>query len=155
MTKPGIVRTGKEFDLDRLLFQFDQAWQSLPPPRIEDYLALLGQTGDRGPPTRRELLEELVKIDLEYRWRQPDSAARQSGWKPRPCLEDYLGRYPDLAPLNRMPLELIGVEYRVRRRWGDRPNHDSYANRFPKHGSELQQLLQSINADLATKAPAR
>ena len=65
-------------DLERLLCEFDFAWQRGELPAIEAYLARLAE-----PSGRRELLEELIKIDLEYRWRQGAGLP----------LEDYLTRF--------------------------------------------------------------
>src|SRR5262245_29140172 len=48
-------------DWERLLDDFDAAWRTGTPPRIDDILPAGGN--------RRELLEELIKIDLECRWR--------------------------------------------------------------------------------------
>src|SRR5262245_22698378 len=106
--------------IEEVLFQFDQAWGKGAAPAIEEFLqsAPAADTGGR-----RLLLEELVKIDLEYRWRQASSpkitaaasASKQTkpalGSKPR--LEDYLVRFPELGPLNNLSAELIGSEYWV------------------------------------------
>ena len=121
-------------DREKLLDQFDRAWQSGTPPRIEDFLPADGA----GREARRELLEELIAVDLQYRWRsQPGGRLR---------LEDYLARHPELRPL---PLALVGEEYWVRQRWGDRPNHAEYAARFPQHQPRLHELLAQRDAELA------
>ncbi len=126
--------------LERLLDRFDQAWQSGVPPAIEDFLPVR-----RGG--RRRALRELVKIDLEYRWKQSASA------DPPPRLEDYVARLPRLGSPWRMPLDLICEEYRVRQRWGDRPDHAEYARRFPQHGAALRAALVCIDADLRDELP--
>ena len=69
-------------------------------------------------PPRSRLLAELVKIDMEYRWRGDESAARLE--RPGPLLEHYLERFPELGPAERIPADLIGEEYRLRRRLGER-----------------------------------
>src|SRR5262245_39038127 len=101
-------------DPEEVLYRFDQAWLSGVAPRIDEFLPAEGAA-------RRELLEELVKIDLECRWRLAAPG------EPRPRLEDYATRYPELL---RPSVGLIAEEYQVRRRWGDRPAHDEYAARF-------------------------
>ncbi len=50
--------------LEWLLDRFEQAWQGGAPPSIKDFLPA-------GRPGRRRALYELIKIDLEYRWRSP------------------------------------------------------------------------------------
>jgi hypothetical protein len=159
--------------LDRLLDRFDRAWQRGAPPPLADFLP----AGARG---RRQALHELIKIDLEYRWRpragrgdegtrgrgdegkggKPvaplplfPSSRRPDSWPTRPLLEDYVARLPRLGPLDRLPLGLIGEEYRVRRRWGDRPGHAEYARRFPDHGAALRAELARIDAEVRDETP--
>src|ERR1041384_6150452 len=91
-------------DFKKLLNQFEDNWQKGAPSRIEAFLSRAG------PSARRGLLEELVKIDLEYRWRSAPTSG--DPW----ALEEYVKRYPELGPLERVAIELIGEEYRVRRR---------------------------------------
>src|SRR5262245_56054060 len=101
-------------DAEALLFQFDRAWKQGTPLPFSEILRLLEQA--RPAPTaweRRRLLEELVKIDLEYRWRsQPGSPVAGPGKRPR--LEDYLRDHPELGPVEQLSVELIGAEYWVR-----------------------------------------
>src|SRR5262245_42228634 len=109
-----------------LLQEFDRAWQGGAAPRIEDFLTRASAQGAGG----RELLEELVKIDLEYRWRDPPRSPAAGAWATaRPRLEDYVARHLELGPLKQLSLELIGEEYWVRQRYGDRPIHAEYLSR--------------------------
>src|SRR5262245_53652778 len=92
--------------LEPFLDAFAEAWQSDLPPAIERFLPLVA--ADR-PATRdhfrREVLEELIKIDLEYRWQprhppteclsQPaDRPPESNHFPPRPRLDDYVAHYP-------------------------------------------------------------
>jgi WD40 repeat protein/serine/threonine protein kinase len=128
--------------------RFDEAWQRGAPPRIEDFLR--DAHGSDGTPldetARRELLEELVKLDLEYRWRGqvPVDGATVS-WL---FLEDYAARLPELGPPERLPVALIAEEYRVRHRYGDRPSSHHYAERFPHHGPALAAALRAVDDSL-------
>ena len=98
-------------DLDLLLDRFDRAWQNDSPPAIEDFLPAV-------PGGRRRLLRELIKIDLEYRWRRSwPGRAGASASPGRPRLEDYVGRFPWLGSSQKLPVDLIGEEYRMRQRW--------------------------------------
>jgi len=127
---------------EEILCAFDNAWRQ-GTPRVEDFIA-----GPAGAPARRVLLQELIKIDLEYRWRR--AAVRPAAGAPKaPLLEEYLQRHPELGPPERLALDLIGEEYRVRRRWANRPSHAEYLGRFGRHGQRLLDLLGHIDAELA------
>src|SRR5262245_53534309 len=99
---PGVSEPSGRAETEKLLYQFDNAWQLGNPPRIEDYLkahAAIPLTRTPLPPGerergRREFLEELVKIDLEYRWRR--KLPGNSPWS----LEEYVTRYPELGRLD-------------------------------------------------------
>jgi serine/threonine protein kinase len=145
--------------------QFDAAWGRDATPRLEAFLPAPGDA------RRRELLEELVKIDLEYRWRRAQSARvdptivvtggeagdREPGNETRRCrgprLEDYLERFVELGPLESISTELIGEEYRARQRWGDQPGHAEYLARFPNLTAALPQMLANLDAELAAEPP--
>ena len=73
-------------------------------------------------PLRAAALRELVKTDLEIRYRRGLAAA----------LDDYLTEFPELAagPDDALA-ELLYEEYRVRQCHGDRPTLESYQARFP------------------------
>jgi serine/threonine protein kinase len=133
-------RSANQPDPDVLLDRFDEAWQNGTPPRIEEFVAQLG-----GSAASRQFLEDLVTIDLEYRWRQPPAGG--AGLRPR--FEDYVKQFPQLGRLEDLSCQLIGAEYRVRRRWGDKPEHAEYLKRFPHQGGKLQQTLNEIDVDLA------
>ena len=84
------------------------------------------------------VLVELVKVDLERRWR--------SG-RPR-MLEDYFREYPELGDPAMPSPDLIQEEYKVRCRWGDAPPRESYYSRFHVERSELEKLLAEIDQSL-------
>jgi WD40 repeat protein/serine/threonine protein kinase len=128
---------------EELLGRFEEAWRCGSAPRLEQFLPpqAAAQSGDAA---RFRLLRELIKIDLEYRWRnQTMPAARQAR------LEIYLERYPELRQHDAVLPELIGEEYWARQHWGDRPAHGEYALRFPGHWPTLQATLQRIDSELA------
>jgi serine/threonine-protein kinase len=135
---PGPAQHATAGDAERLLEEFESAWCDGTPPDLARFL-LAGGDGA----ARRQLLEDLVKLDLEYRWRK----APQTPEGP-PHLEDYLGRHPELGPPERLSADLIGEEYLARQRWGDRPGHAEYLRRFPRQAHELAGVLQRIDADL-------
>ena len=111
--------------------------------------------------TRREVLEELIKIDLEYRWRRatvpPNTDQRHeddtvgSPGKTRwelPKIEFYWGQFPELRSDEKIPEELICEEYRVRRQWGDRPPREEFFKRFSSQREQLTPLLDQIDLQL-------
>src|SRR6516164_3996066 len=69
---------GTQTWIDRIATPFDQAWQAGQRPRIEDYLAGVAE------PRRSQLLEELLRVELDYR--------RAAGETPSPG--DYVIRFP-------------------------------------------------------------
>jgi serine/threonine protein kinase len=143
--------------LEKQLFQFDQAWRSGTIPSIESVLAsVIDQTSSAAGPSRRALLEELIKIDLEYRWRkgQPWSGGRQS-ISAGPRLEDYAERHKELGPAAQLSVELIAEEYRARHFWGDRPSHQEYLTRFPQSAAALRTILADVDAELAPELAGR
>jgi len=129
-----------------LLNLFEEAWQHGAPLRIED---LLASPAARQSANRRQLLEELISIDLEYRWRAQRSAP--GGATDSLRLEEYARRYAELGRAEQLPLELIGQEYRVRQCWGDRPSHAEYAARFAGHGQRLHEILKRIDGELSAE----
>jgi eukaryotic-like serine/threonine-protein kinase len=121
-----------------LLDAFESAWQTGKPPRIEDYLSAT----PKGP-ARLELIAELVKLDLEYAWRQAAAAGRDG-----PLLDQYLRRWPELGGLLEAAPDLIAEEYWVRQHWGDHPSHAEYLRRFARHGASLTKKLARIDREL-------
>src|SRR5947199_10633408 len=67
--------------IDQVADRFEAGWQREAPPPIRDFL------GASAGSTRTQLLKELVKIDLEHRWRSGD----------RRKVEDYLDEWPELV----------------------------------------------------------
>jgi hypothetical protein len=156
--------------VDQICDVFESAWRAGKQPNIRDFLA--PQRPDStiaDPAARRLLLQELIKIDLEHRWRhaarsQPcehnrgstdgrsSEAATETG-AGAPCLliGNYIDLFPELGSLSDLPVELIAEEYRARHRWGDRPDHAGYARRFMHHGAPLLQVLERIDEELGSE----
>ena len=147
------VRLDGRSDWYEVVERFDLAWHGGTPPAIERFLPASTGGEDGGPSVRRRLLEELIKIDLEYRWKEhacpPGPQAALSG---PPRVEDYLARFPELGPPERVSVELIGAEYWVRQRWGDCPDHAGYLARFPRaNGQAVRELLHRLDAQLSAE----
>jgi len=152
MTEPATGSTPKTGqDLADIMARFESAWRSGLPPPIEDFLPAARRAASAMDQGQRELLEQLVKIDLEFRWRQGVPAGYTSALPERPRLEHYVARFAALAPPDRLPEDLIGQEYLVRHLFGDRPAHQEYADRFPRHGAKLQQAICRIDTELKSE----
>jgi serine/threonine-protein kinase len=78
-----------EKQVDEICDRFEKAWKQGQRPRIEDYLAALGEPG------RSTLLRELIKVDIVYRRRAGE----------HPTAEEYRERFPNLDP----PVEVSTV----------------------------------------------
>lgn len=152
LLKDALARGGIEDTLD----QFDQAWHEGHPPRIEDALP---SDGSAGPHEVFALGVELIKIDLEHRWRRSRglTEATRPGELPwRACLEDYQALLHQRLGQAVVPLELITEEYRVRHLWGDRPQLDGYFERFPAHDRVLlDRHLQAVDRELQRRTSLR
>jgi serine/threonine protein kinase len=67
-------------EFNQIVFRFEDAWQNEGRPEIADFLPAAG-------PLRLIVLQELVRIDFEYRCNQQE----------QPVATEYLERYPELA----------------------------------------------------------
>ena len=147
---------------DELIEEFESQWQTGTPPSIG---SLLQSPAPQmvGAADRLRLLAELIKVDLEYRWREYAAApfadsnhqaefgersARQDLPK-LPRVEDFVRVHPDLAAADELLTELLAEEYRVRRRHEDEPSIESYLARFPRLGRRLRHDLYAIAAELS------
>jgi len=111
---------------ERLIEQFEAAWQRGTRPVIGDFLPA-------GVPDRLGLLTDLIHVDLECRLRAGESA----------CVEDYSQRYPEiLQDLNKV-IDLIRGEYDLCKQRGINRTPEEYLGRFPQYAQELRALLKS------------
>lgn len=136
----------------QVLDQFESAWREGAAPQLTNFLSRLADTADTAGQSRLELLTELVAVDLEYRWRTDSSAAQtlppdEDSLPMKPRLDDYVALFPELGSLQELPLELITEEYRVRMRFGDRPSHDDFIQRFPDRAAEVRETLQQVDSE--------
>jgi WD40 repeat protein len=137
---------------NQLLLDFDQAWQTGSAPAIEEVLSPSSGNAPATEPERQQLLAELVKIEVEYRWQQvAKGSSDPNRVLPRPVVETYLERFPILKQSEPLVAELIGWEYRVRRLWGDGASHSEYLARFPTRESVLRPMLAQIDGDLSAE----
>jgi predicted Ser/Thr protein kinase len=101
------------------------------------------------PTDRAAGLAELVKVEIERRWR---SGARKQ-------IEDYLRDYPELKDASVSLNDLVAQESLVRARYGDPPSVDELQTRFPSldaakllpPGQGVMATVALGNADIETK----
>jgi tRNA A-37 threonylcarbamoyl transferase component Bud32 len=123
----------RDEEFESRVLRFEQAWQLHGACEIANSL---GETSALPASERSRLLFELICIDLEFRWR--NSRVREPV-----TLGGYVEQFPELIALDRLPLELIAEEYRVRYRWGDRPSHAAFLSPFhERHESIREELLR-------------
>jgi serine/threonine protein kinase len=126
----GQLRTLEWQRLQVILEPFERAWQERPDPGAAvDLAPFVPPPGD---PIRQLALHELIKADLELRWRHGQPAR----------VESYLEQFPDLGPARELSPQLVYEEYRVRRRLGDRPALTEYRTRFPEQFAALLRLAE-------------
>jgi serine/threonine protein kinase len=108
--------------LQEILDRFESVWEEKGIAEIEEFL----------PPAEDSMrpvaLQELIKADLEIRWRKNQAQA----------LEYYQNKYTELGSLTP---QLIYEEYRVRKLYGDKPDIGTYLERFPNCFLDLQKLV--------------
>ncbi len=142
-----------------LLEEFEAAWHCGQPPTVMGFLhSRLAASQHIDPSVYRQLLEELVKIDLECRWRHVDRPLADSDSSSAlsspalmthgPLLDVYLCDCPQLGSGEQLSVALIAEEYRVRQRWGDRPTPAEYLERFPQHAAQLPGILAEMDREL-------
>ncbi|MCE9555724.1 MAG: serine/threonine protein kinase [Planctomycetes bacterium] len=95
---------------------------------------------DGPPPVRRLGLIELVKVDMDYRHRRGIS-----GWG----VEDYLGRFPELAD-GGVPCDLVYEEFHLRKQAGEPVIAADFLARFPQQADQLRRLLGLDGAERTT-----
>jgi serine/threonine protein kinase len=83
---------------------------------------------------RLPVLTELVILDLIHRWEQGQ----------RPEVEEYVARFPELGPADRVPPALVVEECRCRVKAGQRYDIDSYRDRFPAQYPLIQSELTAL-----------
>jgi serine/threonine-protein kinase len=110
-------------ELTSLVERFEAAWQAGQRPDIDAHLP--------PGPGRRAALVELAHVELEWRLKAGEAAR----------VEDYLGRFPELADDTAVVLELVAAEYALRRRCEPGLSTADYERRFPALSGQLPSRL--------------
>src|SRR5207237_364978 len=117
----------ERMQLEAWLVDFDLCWEQGKFARRARELPSTGAL-------RHAALVELVKIDLERRWRRGE----------RPCLEEYLRDHPELGHRAAPPADLIQAEQEVRSQFGEASVRPSTLPLRCNAGPEPPPLLDSL-----------
>jgi len=131
MDNASIVWSAVEKQLDAFCLAWDGA---IEPPDIAGFV------GDYEPAVRRMVLLELIKVDLEYRWNQPEQVEP---------IEYYIKAWPELR-VGGVPAELLYEDIFQRRQHGEQVDINDYSERFPDSAAALKRLLGMESADIST-----
>ncbi|MDM4016849.1 serine/threonine-protein kinase [Roseiconus lacunae] len=116
--------------LDALLETCLEAYLDATPDDSPDFLRQF--LPESNVETKRFLLNELIKLDMASR-------AETDGRPPR--IESLLEHFPDVMPLDRVPLDLVMEEIQLRRDVGETPQAEDYQGRFPQHHEIIGEML--------------
>lgn len=105
---------------------FINAWEKGGPPQLAAFLPAVSTS------ERLLTLVELIKVDLEYRW-------KDSQW--HKTIEQYVQDFPELASEDGPPCDIIYEEFHIRRAAGEAILPSDYYARFPQRCEELRRLL--------------
>ena len=130
--------------IGRLSDEFELAWKQSPPASIEEYYSRVVRSEARvlDASNRTTLLEELVKLDLEFRWRH--SPATGEKW----VIRDYAQRFSELRAAGWDAVPLLCEEYRVRLQWGDRPSREAFLSDHGHLETQLSGRLTQVEQSL-------
>ena len=120
--------------------EFEAAWFAGEPPDVAAYLP------DGDAPTYAATLEELVSIDLEFRWRAVGSS--EADVRHESMVPDYCRRFPLLGGSGAV-LRLIQEEFRLRSRTASPPHQEEYVREFPHVLRDLATADQLLRTELS------
>lgn len=101
-------------EVDEFIEAFELAWTADAVPEIKEFLP------DTDHPQFRKTLLELVRVDLEFRWKHGCAKS----------LEEYRREFPELFDDVESLCQIGFEEFRVRRQAGELVAAKEYANRF-------------------------
>lgn len=131
---------------DYYLDHFESEWRNGTCPDIVHFVELTPNADSR-------YVANLIEMDLEYRWkrysRSPGGLLRDArGFPLFPKLTDYAAVLPSWR-LTILTPAMAAEEYRVRTRWGDRPNLQTFLVQFPESATAVEGQICRITAELA------
>ncbi len=110
-------------DFDSWIDAFESAWLDGSRPDLSLYLPSDSPVAEGC--SHLDLLRELVKVDLEYRWRSSAESIPTRSLPARPSLEHYLKLFPGRITIDQ---DLVAEEFRVRSAGAIDPTSDPSSN---------------------------
>jgi tRNA A-37 threonylcarbamoyl transferase component Bud32 len=131
-----------------LIDAFDSDWNRYRNGRSHapDLVEFLNRAASLPERSQKLVKTELALVDMEYRWRLPSEQINGSGIGAQPNWQKYIAIMPQHFRLDGVSDSAIAEEYRIRRRWGDRPDCHEFSRTFS--GRDLVALLESVDAEL-------
>ncbi len=146
-----------ELLVERLLDAFDRSWrESSLPPQIASFIAD-GQ--HQGVPTDG-LLQELVHIDLEYRWKFPERARLAPLAVDEPGVTPEVTAYQRCFPSLQISPELLADVARLKRRYGAGTPAEPespplpFSGRVTKHDPRVPDFLGTLIQESVLETPS-
>eukprot|EP00913_Durusdinium_trenchii_P035333 g33063.t1 len=127
------------------LRNFESAWQSGVIPDVTQCLteSALGV----------KYLTDLIGLDLEYRWKRYDAGQvvdsgefDDHGFPRFPLIEHYAA-IANEAGTAVLTADLVAEEYRVRTRWGDRPDRKQFLTRFEIPATDILEAIDRVECE--------
>jgi len=100
----------------RAVWALEDAWRAGGPGELGEFLP------EPGSPLREVMLVELIKVDLEHRWKRDEPKK----------VEDYLREWPELAGKLEWLAELVEAEWLTRASVGSPASAEAVWARFPE-----------------------
>ncbi|VTT99219.1 serine threonine protein kinase : Putative serine/threonine protein kinase OS=Gemmata sp. Wa1-1 PE=3 SV=1: Pkinase: FGE-sulfatase [Gemmataceae bacterium] len=122
-------------DDDRMLLsaRADEFHAALANGAVTDWDKYVAGVPERA---RRAVLAELVIIDLGFRWPRGE----------RPRVEEYVARFPELGPIDRVPAAVVLEEHRCRVKAGEPADPNGFRARFPAQYPEVAGEIEAGRA---------
>jgi hypothetical protein len=125
-------------DVDAFLARYEAAQERDGKADLEEYLP------EPGHPLRKAVLRELVRVELEYTWKQGQ----------RRTVEHYRQTYPELFNDPDAVQQIAFEEFRQRQLSGDRPSPSEYQERYGINTSGWPQPTTRLEQPSDGKAHA-
>ncbi len=113
-----------------LIKRFEKAWLSGTRPDIAQFV---------NDQSSKQLLIELVHIDLEFRYRHQET----------PKSEEYFERFPELLKNETDAVDIMAAEFFFLKRYGHTVYLDAFLARFPQQRKALEKQLGSDESTLS------
>lgn len=119
-------------DDDRTLLsaRADEFHAALANGAVTDWDKYLAGVPER---VRRAVLAELIIIDLGHRWPRGE----------RPRIEDYIARFPEFGPAERVPSAVVLEEHKCRVKAGEAADPEGFRARFPAQYHEVAGEIEA------------